>query len=318
LGLSRLGKSITENLGLKIVSLLLAVILWLYVTAQQIDMQVFRVPIELKNIPEGLALSREAPSEADVTIKGARIDLIKLRLTRKLKLSVDCSDVKAGRVNIRLSPAALNLPQDFDIRNVSIDNPHILSLEFEKLVSKQVPVKIAYKGEVPENIVIEGKPIIVPDRVTVTGPERVINKINLVNTEEIELKGSRKKFSSEVRVNAGTSEIDINPKEVFVEIRFSRRILRVLSSIPPTLLQDDQSLAVKYSPRTVSLTVEGPEELVNSIRKEDISIIIDITTKKEGKYKIEPQIIVPKGIDRYWLDIDYFDIEISKKNEEGS
>ena len=47
MGLGRLGKSITENLGLKIVSLLLAVILWLYVTAQQIDMQVFRVPIEL-------------------------------------------------------------------------------------------------------------------------------------------------------------------------------------------------------------------------------------------------------------------------------
>ena len=281
-------------------------------------MQIFRVPIELKNIPEDLTLSREVPYEADVTIKGARIDLIKLRFTRKLKLSVDCSDVKAGRVNIRLSPAALNLPQGIDIRNVSIDNPHILSLEFEKLVSKEVPVKIAYKGEVPEDIVIEGSPIIVPEKVTITGPERVVSSISLVNTEEIELKGSRRKFSSEVKVNAGVAGVDVNPKEVFVEIRFSRRILRVLSNIPPTLLQDDQSLAVEYSPRTVSLTVEGPEELVNSIKKEDISIIIDITTKKEGKYKIEPQIIVPKGIDKYWLDIDYFDIEISKKGEEGS
>ena len=35
--------------------------------------------------------------------------------------------------------------------------------------------------------------------------------------------------------------------------------------------------------------------------------------KKEGTFKVEPQVIVPKGIEKYWLDVDGFEIKVSRK-----
>ena len=65
-------RAVTENIGLKIVSLLFAVFLWLYVTAQIGERQTFRVPLELANIPESLTVVSEAPEEVAVTMRGAR------------------------------------------------------------------------------------------------------------------------------------------------------------------------------------------------------------------------------------------------------
>lgn len=312
--LSDIGNKITENMGLKVISLALAIVLWLYVTAQQLEVQTFKVPIELVNIPDGLVLTGKTFEDADVSIKGARIDLLKLRLFGKLKAVVDCSDAKVGRVNMHLSPAALTLPEDFDIRNVSIDNPRIIVLEFEKLVTKSVPVKIAYRGQVPKDIIIRGKPIIVPEKVEIRGPKRVVSSISVVSTEEIDLRGRKKKFSEEVPVKKNRGDMEIKPQKVWVEIELSHRAVRTLANIPPTLLQDEESISVDYSPKTVSLTIEGPEEIVNNVAKDNVSIIIDATTKKEGTYRVEPQVIVPKGIEKYWLDIESFEIKVYRKS----
>jgi len=301
-------------MGLKIISLVLAIILWLYVTAQQVEVQTFKVPIELANIPDDLVLSVKTFEEADVSIKGARIDLLMLRFFGKLKTVVDCSDAKVGRINMHLSPAALTLPEKFDIRNVSIDNPRILVLEFEKLVTRSVPVKIAYKGEVPKDIIIIGKPIVVPEKVEIRGPKRLVSSINVVNTEEIDLRGRKKKFSEEVPVRTNRSELEVKPQKVWVEIELSHRAVRTLTNLPPTLLQDDESIFVDYSPKTVSLTIEGPEEIVNNVAKDDVSIIIDVTMKKEGTYRVEPQVIVPKGIEKFWLDVDSFEISVRRRD----
>jgi YbbR domain-containing protein len=70
---------VTENIGIKIVSVLFAIVLWLYVTAQIGEKQTFRVPLDLVNIPESLTVVSEVPREAAVTMRGARSELMKLR-----------------------------------------------------------------------------------------------------------------------------------------------------------------------------------------------------------------------------------------------
>jgi len=76
------------------------------------------------------------------------------------------------------------------------------------------------------------------------------------------------------------------------------------------MLREDESLTVEYSPRIVSLTIVGPEELIREITTEDVSVILDLTGKAPGTYLIEPEVIVPKGIERYFLDTDNFEIII--------
>lgn len=306
----KINKALTANLGAKIISLFFAVFLWLHVTAQQLENQTFRAPLALAGIPDTLTIIHDLPEYVEVSVRGSRSNLLKLRLFGRLKATVDVSVAKPGRVNISLSSAILNISEEFDPREVIIDEPKVLTLNFERVVSRLVPVKIAFKGEIPQDIIIRGAPAIIPDMVRVSGAMSIINGIKLLNTEEIDIRGKRGKLSQELGINMSGHNAVVTPDKVLVEIELSKRGVRTLANLPPTILQDIENIQVRYSPKTVSLTIEGPEELINGITSDEVSILLNITTRKPGNYKIPPEVKLPQGIETYWLDIEYFNITI--------
>lgn len=307
-------KTITSNLGAKIIALLFAIFLWLHVTAQQLENQGFRVPLSLTGIPDSLTIIHDVPEFVEVTVRGSRSNLLKLRLFGRLKATVDLEDVKRGRVNIPLSSAILNVSEDFDPRGIEIDEPKMLTLNFEQVVTRVVPVRIAFKGEIPQDIIITGDPTIIPDKVQVQGAMSIVNNITLLNTEEIDIRGKRGKLTQEAAIDAGGHNIAVSPRHVLIEMELSRRGVRTLANLPPTILQDTDDVTVVFSPKAVSLTIEGPEEVIRGITSDKVSILLDITTRSAGTYKIRPEIKLPQGIEKYWLDVEYFDVTISTRS----
>ena len=304
----------TSNLGAKIIALLFAIFLWLYVTAQQLEDQGFRVPLSLTGIPDSLTIIHDVPEFVEVTVRGSRSNLLKLRLFGRLKATVDLEEVKRGRVNIPLSSAILNVSEDFDPRDIEVDEPKTLTLNFERVVTRMVPVRIAYRGEIPQDIIITGDPTIIPDRVQVQGAMSIVSSITLVNTEEIDIRGKRGKLTQELAIDVGGRNVAVSPQNVLVEMELSRRGVRTLANLPPTILQDTDDVTVIYSPKTVSLTIEGPEDVIREITSDKVSILLDITTRSPGTYKIRPEIKLPQGIEKYWLDVEYFDITINPRS----
>lgn len=309
-----LSKSLTSNLGAKIIALLFAVFLWLHVTAQQIENQGFRAPISLAGIPDSLTIIHDVPEYIEVSIRGSRSSLMKLRLFGGLKAIVDLQDVKEGRVNIPLSSAILNVSEDFDPRDIEIEEPKSLTLNFERIISRMVPVRVAFKGEIPQEVIITGAPTIIPDRVRIEGAMSIVSGISMVNTEEIDIRSRRGKFTQETPIDVGGRTIVVSPRNVLVEMELSKRGVRTLANLPPTILQDTEDVAVLYSPKTVSLTIEGPEEIIKDITSDKISILIDITTKRPGTYDIRPDIKLPQGIEKYWLDVEHFEVTIKPRS----
>ena len=312
--MNRFTKGLTANLGAKIIALLFAIFLWLHVTAQQIENQGFRVPLSLTGIPDSLTIIHDVPEFVEVTVRGPRSNLLKLRLFGRLKATVDLESVKRGRVNIPLSSAILNVSEDFDPRNIEVEDPKMLTLNFERVVTRVVPVRIAYRGEIPEDVIITGEPTIIPDRVQVRGAMSIVSNITLLNTEEIDIRGKRGRLTQEAAVDAGGQEVSVSPGSVLIEMELSRRGVRTLANLPPTILQDTDDVSVTFSPKTVTLTIEGPEEVIRDITSDKVSILLDITTKSNGTHKIRPEIKLPQGIERYWLDVEYFDVTISSRS----
>ncbi len=310
MNLNQLARNIGSNIGVKVVAILFAVFLWLHVTAQQEEKQSFKAPLTLTAMPDSLTITHTVPEVVEVTVRGARSNLLRLRFISRLKATVDLSTATGGRMDIPLSAAILNLPKELDPRNVTVDNPKTLSLNFEQVITKSVPVKIAYEGEIPQDIIITKSPVFIPEKVQVRGAASVTGGISLVTTEEVDVKGRDGRITMEVGLHTGGADVTVTPERVLLEMEVKKRATRTLANIPPTLLRDDERLLVTYSPRMVSLTVEGPEDVVERIVSDDISVILNITTKTPGAYRIEPEVIVPPGIEKYWLDIDAFDIEI--------
>ena len=306
----RIIKALTRNLGAKIVSLIFAFFLWLHVTAQQGENQSFRVPLSLAGAADSLTITHDVPEFIEVTIRGSRSNLMKLRLFGRLEASVDLSKAVKGRNNVSLSAAMINLPEQIDPREVTIDNPKTLVLDFEEVVTKSVPVRIAYRGEIPDDVIIDGSPVIIPARVKITGASSVVGGIEALSTREIDIRGRRGEYSEEIELLLGGMDIRVVPDKVLIEMSIHKRAIRTLANIPPTMLGDDETLSVEYSPRVVSLTIEGPEEIIREITTEDVSVILDLTGRAPGTYVIEPEVIVPNGIERYFLDTDNFEITI--------
>jgi YbbR domain-containing protein len=310
LSFDRIIKALTRNLGAKIVSLVFAFFLWLHVTAQQGENQSFRVPLQLAGAADSLTITHDVPEFVEVTIRGSRSNLMKLRLFGRLEATVDLSKAVKGRNTVSLSPAMINLPEQIDPREVTVDNPKTLVLNFEEVVTKSVPVRIAYKGEIPDDVIIEGPPVIIPARVKITGASSVVGGVEAISTREIDIRGRRGEYSEEIELMLGGMELRVVPDKVLIEMSIHKRAIRTLANIPPTLLGDHDDISVEYSPRIVSLTIEGPENIIREITTEDVSVILDLTGKEPGTYTVEPEVIVPKGIERYFLDTDDFEITI--------
>ncbi|MBD3179317.1 MAG: hypothetical protein GF417_06790, partial [Candidatus Latescibacteria bacterium] len=100
--------------------------------------------------------------------------------------------------------------------------------------------------------------------------------------------------------------IEIDPEKVHVELKIKERKTRTLANIPPTILVDNQDLEIRCSPPVTSLTFSGAKDLVEDIVTSDISIILNISDASPGIYQLKPEIIVPDGIDQYWLANETF------------
>ena len=60
-----------RHLGLKILSLALAALLWLVVSGEQIVERALRIPLEFTNLPAQLELVGEPPTVVDVRVRGS-------------------------------------------------------------------------------------------------------------------------------------------------------------------------------------------------------------------------------------------------------
>ena len=305
-------RAFTYSYKAKIISVVLAIFLWIHVTAQDTDEQTFKVPLQLSGIPDSFIVVNDVPDFMEVTIKETRAKLIELRLFGNIKAVVDLPVIRKGWVNIPLSSNVIEVSKDISRSNLSVDKPKFIELNIQKVLTKTVPVKLAYRGGISKKRVIIGDPVIIPNKVVVSGASTIVGDIHFLSTEELDLRNSMGTIKEQVKLRTEDyNNITVDPKEVLIELEIDKLTVRTIPNIPPTILMDNRDLKVECSPAAVSITVEGPAKFIDGIVSSDISIILNINNVFSGTYKVEPEVIVPDGIQRYWLDIDLFSVTVS-------
>jgi hypothetical protein len=92
----RIRETVSPNLQLKLLSLLLAALLWLFVTLEANDETDIPLAVTWANIPAGLAAKVIAPQQLSIHATGPRILLLRQAL-KGASASLDLSAVKAGK-----------------------------------------------------------------------------------------------------------------------------------------------------------------------------------------------------------------------------
>ncbi len=90
-------EAITNNLELKLLSLFLAIVLWLFVIAGRDAQTGLSLPVSFANLPPGLAVSGTPPPRLDVLVSGPRILLLRLEASPS-PVILDLKDAGEGTI----------------------------------------------------------------------------------------------------------------------------------------------------------------------------------------------------------------------------
>src|SRR5260221_14079680 len=100
-----LRRRVLHNFGIKVLSLALAVGLWLAVTRDPVAEIAVEVPIEFRNIPENLEISTESVPRAEIRVRGPQ------RIVRRLQPADIYAEIELYRMNAGERPLGLPAEQ---------------------------------------------------------------------------------------------------------------------------------------------------------------------------------------------------------------
>lgn len=184
---------INENWKMKAVALGCATLLWFYVMGERRLELAYAVPIELKNVPQGMVVTNDLPKNIDIRLSGPRALLSDLT-QKDVRISIDLLGLKPGVTTFSRLDDHLRLPGGIQVTRIS---PSFVDVKLEQLVDKTVPLRPRLVGQLPVGFRLVALEIS-PEQVIVQGAEGEISGVSEVLTERIEL--AEIKGSSELTV----------------------------------------------------------------------------------------------------------------------
>lgn len=166
-------KFFKSNLTYRIISLLLAVSLWLWVTAERNPAleKVLTVPLETKNLADELTVA-EQPDSVIIRVEG-RKKIIDSITSRDVKAFVDLNGASIGP---NIKPVEVNLPSNLQLVSV---NPSQVSIIIDEVSEVQLPVSVNIQGDIATGH-LQLQPETTPAEVLVEGPGNLLDAIDKV------------------------------------------------------------------------------------------------------------------------------------------
>lgn len=173
---------LTHNLGLKLLSLALAFLLWLAYSGSRELTTVLSVPVQYRNIPTDLEIGPNLVEEVRLIVRGPSPLLSRVSAARS-PVILDLGRVKrTGVTTFSIQRSNVDLPA-----GVVLDRaiPSQIQIRTEKREVKRVPVVPEFES-VPEGYRVESWSVR-PDMLTLSGPKSLLDAIREVRTDPIDL-----------------------------------------------------------------------------------------------------------------------------------
>lgn len=200
-----------RNWPLKSAAVVLAVLLWILVSAEETTSQLVRVPVQIE-IPPGLALAKPAP-EVRALITGPGRELIKLyAMPPVIRASVPAG-AQPPRWRFDATPSAIQLPANVKVTVQDVE-PRYVDIALDRYISRDVPVALRAVIE-PESGYVVTRHAFSPATVRVGGARALVVALDSFPTELIEARGVTAFFERTVPLDtAGRSLLSVTPREV--------------------------------------------------------------------------------------------------------
>lgn len=246
-----------DNLGLKLVALLLAVLIYLNVYTERPATMIVSFPIRLVDLADSLSLSGPAPAVVQAELRGTAKQLIRLRVAEP-PVKVSLAGVGTGRYERSLGPQDLPLPEGVELQVDRMVSPRTLELQVDRKVRRLLPVAARIEGVPASGVLWDGEYELRPSRVTVVGPEAAVAALDSVRVAPVSVSGRR----DTVVVTGGAQSLPdwcaIEPDRVETRVPLEQGVMR---RFPVEVGPPQGGGAFKVVPARVTAVVTAPRRL---------------------------------------------------------
>jgi len=291
-----------HNVGLKLLSLGLAFVVWLLVVAYynpETTNLIKDIPVTINYDDaileeQGLILVTIPEETVDVQIEGRRENLALIGKD-KVSARIDISSVtKPGEYDL---PIVIGVDgQTVTTVNQSIDK---ITLKFEKAVKTQFTVEAATEGKVAKGYVLEK--VANPTVVTVTGPESIVTKIVTIQASVTQDKFTESGIYDGIiryldkdgnELDSTFLSLDAEAVKVNVNVYVEKTVPLQIDLINGAGGNDSSYLIPKIEPATITIAGNADTLIeVNSISLGTLDV-----AELTKNYKEEIALILPNGV----------------------
>ena len=183
-------RTFVHNIGLKVVSLLLAIGLWTVVARDPIAEVEMKVPIEFHNLPDNLEIDSASFTEAQIRVRGPERVIHRLQAA-DLHADIDLASVRPGERTFDLTGRQVRVPQDLEVVQII---PGQFHLSFDNRETRTVEVRPRVTGNFASGMRVK-QVIADPSSVMITGPRRRVEAVEDAITDPVDISGAMTRAS---------------------------------------------------------------------------------------------------------------------------
>jgi YbbR domain-containing protein len=277
-----------SNLGLKVLSLVIALGLWL---AGHHDIErAVEVPVEFRNIPSDLMVMDNRVDFVVLRLMGPRT-LISTLDADDLKLSMDLDGAKAGPVSYPLGSNSFSIPRGVTVARIT---PPVVHLRLEPVMKRPLPVTVRYSSKPPFGYKI-AEATVQPETVSVEGPAEEVRRLVAIETIPIELHESHGVIKRKVRLSADGKPFSFFPDQVEIAVAMEEeQINREYTGI--NVRAKGFSGEYNVNPPLVYLRLSGPKRILGTLELGSERIYLSLNGLTPGEHSVPLNFSLPSEV----------------------
>ncbi len=173
-----------HDFWLKVVSLLLAIGLWLTLARSPIAEVEVRVPIEFQNLPDKLEIDSANYTEVRIRVRGPERVIHRLQAA-DVHAEINLATVRPGERTFDLSSSQIHVPQDLEVVQII---PAQFHLSFDDRATRRIEVRPRVTGTFASGMRV-AQVIADPPNVMITGPRRRVEAEEAAITDPVDATG---------------------------------------------------------------------------------------------------------------------------------
>jgi YbbR domain-containing protein len=283
-----------HNLGLKIVSLVTALVIWgtVHNQADPLMLRQHEVAVQAVNVPPDLAVAGIEPTRVTVALYGRRSALDRLQYA-EFAMTADVAGSGTGTASLQLKPS--NLPTGLEIRHLS---NRVAKVTLDVVVTATRPVFVQTRGEPAPGFMVAGNQVR-PHEVTIRGPSTEVRRVARV-IAAVDISGRNDTAPSMVDlmpVDAGSvmlAAVKMDPPQAAVTVQMRQVNSRTVPVAPVITKVPAGYEVASVTVRPVVVTITGSARSLAEVQAVQTAAL-DLTAEP-GKTRYTVSLKPPGGV----------------------